>query len=57
MTKDELVETVARVICETHGRNWSTMMETGKEWWRDEARAAIAAMKKEREHEHEKKET
>lgn len=42
----EMIERVARAIAECHsGRDWRGMSEHGKDWWRDEARAAIEAMR------------
>lgn len=42
----DMVELVAKAIALSHeGRNWDTMMEHGREWWRKSARAAIEAMR------------
>jgi hypothetical protein len=46
MTK--LVEKVARAIAEAHngqfrkGRIWESMLPQGRDWWRQDAKAAIA---------------
>lgn len=43
----EMIERVARAIAESKSaRDWARMSEHGKDWWRDEARAAIEAMRK-----------
>ncbi len=42
----EMIERVAKAISECHsGRDWRGMSEYGKDWWREEARAAIEAMR------------
>lgn len=43
-----VVERVAKAICESQGRDWGKLFESSKDWWRTQARAAIAALQVEK---------
>lgn len=43
---NEMIERAARALADTPpGRNWETMTETGRDWWRASAKAALAAVR------------